>query len=163
MIEPGGKPGDSSAKVRITIQREGAPRRFNEYVHLYSADQTNTPVSSLYLSGQMMGEISLVPEALYWSITDDQKAGGTRPEAMVVRRVAIRSSAGRPVTVTKAVSSIPGVSVEIVETEPGKAFELVARLNDVPTQTVSGTVSVQTSVESQAQIVLPVVVNVFHP
>ncbi len=163
VVEPGDKPGDSTTKVRITVQRDGAPRRFNEYVHIYAADQTNAPVSSLYLSGQMMGEISLIPEALYWSITDDQKVGGTRPEAMVVRRVAIRSSAGRPVTITKAMSSIPGVSVELVETEPGKAFELVARLNEVPTQTVSGTVSVQTSVESQSQIVLPVVVNVFHP
>ncbi len=163
VLEPGGAPEAAAAKIRISIQREGAPRRFNEYVHIYAAEETNTPVSSIYLYGQMMGEVSLTPEALYWSINGTPQPGAERPESMTLRRISIRSAAGQLLAVTKPRSSIKGLSVELVEKETGKAFELIARLDTIPEGTVSGTVSFETSVASQAHIDIPVVVNVFKP
>jgi hypothetical protein len=162
-LEPGAPADAASAKIRISIEREGTPRRFNEYVHIYAAGETNTPVSSIYLYGQMMGEVSLTPEALYWSVNTVPAPGAERPESLVVRRIAIRSAAGQPLVVSKARSSIPGMTVELVEKEPGKAFELVARLDAIPAATVSGVVSFDTSVASQSHLDVPVVVNVFKP
>jgi hypothetical protein len=38
-------------------------------VDIYNSEQTNTPVTSLYLYGHVIGEIALDPEALHWSTT----------------------------------------------------------------------------------------------
>lgn len=160
-IEPGAKADDSTARIRVAIQRDGPPRRFNEYVHIYTAEQTNSPASSLYLYGQVMGEVSLTPEALYWSITDAAKTPTERPEEMVLRRVTIRSANGKTIVVKNPQSTIKGVKVELVPKEAGKVYELVARLDDVPAATVSGNLSFETSVAAQARIEVPFIVNVF--
>ena len=76
-VEPGAKADEATARIRVAIQRDGPPRRFNEFVQIYTAEQTNTPVSSIYVYGQIMGEVSLSPEALYWSVhRRDEYAGG---------------------------------------------------------------------------------------
>ncbi len=72
-VEPMAKGEEAAARIRVTIQREGPPRRFSEFVQLYTDEQTNAPVASIYVYGQIMGEVSLSPEALYWSVTDAAK------------------------------------------------------------------------------------------
>ena len=47
--------------------------------------------------------------------------------------------------------------------EPGKVYELVARLDEVPASSVGGNVSFETSVAAQPRIEVPVIVNVFKP
>jgi hypothetical protein len=162
-VEPGAKADDATARIRVTIQREGPPRRFNEFVHVYTAEQTNTPVSSIYLYGQVMGEVSLSPEALYWSVPDVTNKSAEGAEASVLRRVTIRSADGKAIELKNPQSTIKGVKVELVPKEAGKVYELVARLDDVPASTVSGSVSFETSVTAQPKIEVPVIVNVFKP
>ena len=153
----------AAARIRVTIRRDGSPGRINEYVHLYAAEQTNTPVASLYVYGQIMGEIAVSPEALYWSITDAANAPAERPEALVLRRVTIRSASGKAMTVKNPQSTLKGLKVELVPKEAGKAYELIARLEEMPASTVSGLVSFETSVASQPRIEVPIIVNVFKP
>jgi len=162
-VEPGAKADEATARIRVAIQREGPPRRFNEFVHVYAAEQTNTPVSSIYLYGQIMGEVSLSPEALYWSVTDATNTPAERPEALVTRRVTIRSADGKAIELKNPQSTIKGIKVELVPKEAGKVYELVARLEEVPASTVSGHVSFETSVAAQPKIEVPVIVNVFKP
>jgi hypothetical protein len=162
-VEPSDKPADTSARIRVAVQRDGPPRRFNEFVHVYTADQTNTPVSRIYLYGQIMGEVSLSPEALYWSITGIAKTASDRPEEVVLRRVMIRSADGKALELRNPQSSIKGIKVELVPEESGRVYELVARLDEVPASTVSGTVSFETSVATQPKIEVPVIVNVSKP
>jgi hypothetical protein len=162
-VEPAAKPDDTAARIRITVQRDGSPRRFNEYVHVYTAEQTNTPASSIYLYGQIMGEVSLSPEALYWSVPNTTNTPAARPEAQTTQRVTIRSADGQAIALTNAQSSIKGIKVELVTMEPGKVYELVARLDEVPASSVGGNVSFETSVAAQPRIEVPVIVNVFKP
>jgi len=162
-VEPSAKTEDTTARIRVAIQREGPPRRFNEYVHVYTAEQTNAPASSIYVYGQMMGEVSLSPEALYWSVTDAAKTAEERPEALVTRRVTIRAAEGKAIDLKNLQSTIKGINVELVPKEEGKVYELVARLDEVPASTVSGKVSFETSVAAQPVIEVPVIVNVFKP
>ena len=89
-VEPDAKADDTTARIRVAIQRDGPPRRFNEFIHIFTADQTNSPVSHIYLYGQVMGEVSLSSETLYWSITDAAKTTTDRPEAQATRLVTIR-------------------------------------------------------------------------
>jgi len=162
-VEPGAKADDATARIRITIQREGSPRRFNEFVHVYTAEQTNTPAASIYLYGQIMGEVSLSPEALYWSVSGATNTPAERPEAQITQRVTIRSATGKAIELKNPQSSIKGMKVELVPKEAGKVYELVARLDEVPASTVSGNVSFETSVAAQPRIEVPVIVNVFKP
>jgi hypothetical protein len=162
-VEPGAKADAATARIRVAIHREGPPRRFNEFVQIYTAEQTNTPVSSIYVYGQIMGEVSLSPEALYWSITDAAKPAAERPEAQITQRVTIRSADDKAIELKNPQSTIKGIKVELVPKEAGKVYELVARLEEVPASTVSGKVSFETSVAAQPKIEVPVIINVFKP
>jgi len=157
-LEPAGPGNETNAHIRVAVKRDGSPRRFNEYVRVYTADQSNSPSSSLYLYGEVMGEVSLTPEALYWSIT---AAANSAPP--ITQHVVIRSASGQPIELKNPQSTIKGIKVELVPKEDGKAYELIARLDDVPATTVSGNVSFETSVAAQPRIELPVIVNVFKP
>jgi len=162
-VEGSQKTNDATARIRVTVHRDGPPRHFNEFVHIYTDDQTNAPASSLGLYGHILGEVSLSPEALYWSITGAAKLNDERPEAQVLRRVTIRSTEGRAIELRNPQSSVKGLNVELVPKEAGKVYELVARLDVVPASTVSGNVSFETSVAAQPRIEVPVIVNVFNP
>ena len=162
-VEPDAKANETNARIRVVIQRDGPPRRFNEYVQVYAAEPTNTPVSSIYLYGQIMGEVSLSPEALYWSITGATNAAAEHPESAVQRRVTICSASGQAIEVKNPQSTIKGIKVELVAKEAGKVYELVARLDEAPASTVSGNVSFETSVAAQPRIEVPVIINVFKP
>jgi Protein of unknown function (DUF1573) len=153
----------AAARIHIAIKRDGSPRRFNEYVHVYAGDKTNAPVSSVFLYGEVMGEVSLSPEALYWSIVGTAKSPAVVAAEAAVRRVTIRSASGQTLELKNPQTTLKGLKVELVPKEPGKVYELIARLDDVPAKTVSGNVSFETSVPSQARIELPVIVNVFNP
>jgi hypothetical protein len=162
-VEPDAKADDTTARIRVTLQRDGSPRRFNEFVQIYTADQTNTPVSNIYLYGQIMGEVSLSPEALYWNITDTTNPPAERPESQITQRVTIRSTSAQVIELKNPQSSIKGIKVELVPKEAGKVYELVARLDEMPPTTVSGNVSFETSVAAQSRIEVPVIVHVFKP
>jgi hypothetical protein len=153
----------TSTRIHVGIQRNGSPRRFNEYVHVYTSEQSNAPSASLYIYGEISGEVSLSPEALYWSITDAAKTAAERPAALMTQKVAIRSADGQPLELKNLQSSIKGINVQLVPQGGGTVYELIARLDDVPASTISGKVSFDTSVPAQPRIELPVIVNVFKP
>lgn len=162
-VLPADGTGETNARIRVAIKREGLPRRFNEYVHIHAADQTNGPVASVFLYGEVAGEVSLNPEALYWSITGAAKTGTEPAPAPITQRVVIRSASGQPIELKNPQSTIKGINLQLVPTTPGQAYELIARLDDVPPSTVSGRVSFETSVAAQPRIELPVIINVFKP
>lgn len=161
-VEPGATGDEPTARIRVSIRREGPPRHFNEYIHVYAAEPKDVPVASIHVYGHLQGEVSLSPEALYWSITDPAKPAAERA-AELPQRVTVRSADGRAMELKNAQSTIKGLSVELVPREAGKVYELVARLDQVPASTVSGSVSFETSVASQPRIEVPVIVNVFKP
>ena len=162
-VEPGVKADEATARIRVTLRREGPPRRFNEYVHIYAADETNKPVSSIYVYGQIMGEVLVSPEALYWSVSPATNSPTDRPEALLLRRVTIRPADGKAIKLKNPHSTIKGLTVEVVTKKAGQLYELVARLDEVPASTVSGMVSFETSVPTQSRVEVPVIVHVSKP
>ena len=160
-METEAKEDSSKARVRVGIKRDGPPRRFNESIQVYSADKTNGPVTTIFLYGQVLGEVTLSPEVLYWSLTGAAQKAAERPEGMITRRLTVQSANGKPLELKNPQSTIKGIQLDLVTKDAGKVYELVAKLNDLPAETVSGTVSFETSVASQARIEVPVIVNVF--
>jgi hypothetical protein len=159
-VEPSAAADETTARIHIEIQRDGSPRHFNESIQVYTAAQTNIPISTIYLYGEVMGEISANPESLYWSVTDPLPKATDRPEALVRRLVTITSANGKPFELKNPQSTIPGIHVELVKKEAGKSYDLVAKLDELPSQTVAGNLSFDTSVASQSRMEVPVIVNI---
>lgn len=147
------------ARLQIEVARNGAPRRFSEYLHVYATERTNTPATTIYLFGQFAGEVSLSPEAFYWSVTDPAKFG---PEARV-KRMIIRAQTDKVLELKNPQSTLPGVKLELRTKEPGKVYELAATVEEVPAATASGTVSFETSATQQGKIDVSAIINVYKP
>ena len=162
-LEPVAPASESAARIRIVVRRDGPPRRFNEYVQIYAQGETNAPASSLYVYGQMLGELSVSPEALYWNVNAQGNSATGTAEASNIRRLAVRSSGGEAMQLSNLKSTIQGLKVELVPKESGKAYELVARLDEVPAASVAGSITFDTSVKSQPRMEVPVIVNVTKP
>ena len=72
----------------------------------------------------------------------------------------IRSSSGNGFELTNPHSTIKGVTVELNSLENGKAYEVVARLVNVPAQSLIGSISFETSVASDPKVQIPVSIRV---
>jgi len=161
-IDPSAKPEDSSVKVRLEIAPDGLPRHFYENVQVYTTE-TNIPITTLWVQGQLRGDLAMTPEVLYWNINDPDKAKAEHPEAMVTRRVTIKSSSGKTFEVKNAQSSVKGMQLEVVPKEPGKVYELVAKVDDIPEKSISGNISFETTLPTEPKLELPMTIGVFKP
>lgn len=150
----------TNALIRVEIRREGPLGRFNEFLHVYGVEQSNAPVATIYIYGQLLGQVLVSPETLYWSVSPIGTNQTARPESVTTRRMTIRSADGKKIEVKNPQSTIAGITFELVTKDPGKEYELVAKLGDVPKTTVSGNVSFETSVAAQPKIEVPIIVNV---
>jgi hypothetical protein len=162
-LEPSDKANQSIARILVAVKREGTPRRFNEYVHIYTDEETNVPAANISVYGHIAGEVSLSLEALYWSISGVASAPQQNQEAQTVRKITIRSASGKAFEIKNAKSTIKGINVEVAAKEAGQVYELIARLDEIPSATISGNVTFDTSVADQSTIEIPVIVNVFKP
>lgn len=160
-LDSAAKTNASTARILVDVEPDGPPRQFNEYVHVFAAGQTNGPASVLYVYGKVTGDLVANPEALYWSISGEGQAATDRPESQAMRRVTIRSAKGQGFELKNLQCSLSNLEVKLESKEPGKGYELVANLKELPAQTVNGKVSVETSVAAQPKIELPVVINVY--
>jgi Protein of unknown function (DUF1573) len=157
-IEPG--ENDQSAKLVVEVTGKGASRRFGDQVKLFM-DGAEQPTVAIYVIGQLMGDVNLTPEALYWGVTDPEHWPGSYPESMTTRRVTITSGqTNKPLEIQNPTSSLKGLSLELVPQEKGKTYTLVAKLTEAPKESTRGTISFDTNIPSQPKIVVPVTVNV---
>ena len=154
-VEPADPTNGTSARLQVTVQRNVPPCRFVESVNVFTADHSNSPASSFPLYGEILGEVSLAPAALYWSITDATKT------VAPAQHVAIRSASGRPIEIKNLQTTLNGLKVSLVAKADHTAYDLVAQLAEVPTNSIRGTVTFETSAADQPRIEVPVVVNVY--
>lgn len=161
-LEPAGKE-KAKANIRVDVRADGPPRRFSEYVHIYDVDRTNAPVTMIYVYGQVLGDLSLAPEAMYWNITEPAKVKSEPLEAVVTRRVTVRAVDGKPFALKNPRSTLADLKVELTPKEGGAAYELVATLGSAPAQSLAGNVTFDTSVATQPRVEVPFIINVAKP
>ena len=126
-------------------------------------DDAEQPTATIYVIGQLMGDVNVTPEALYWGVTDPEHWPGSFPETMTTRRVNITSGQSeKPLEIKNVTSSLKELSLELVPQEKGKTYTLVAKLTEAPKESTRGTISFDTNIPSQPKIVVPVMVNVLR-
>jgi hypothetical protein len=157
-IEPG--ENDQTAKVVVEVTGKGASRRFGDQVKLFM-DDAGQPTATIYVNGQLMGDVNVTPEALYWGVTDPEHWPDSNTVTVTTRRVNITSGQSeKPLEIKNVTSSLKELSLELVPQEKGKTYTLVAKLTEAPKESTRGTISFDTNIPSQPKIVVPVMVNV---
>jgi hypothetical protein len=159
-VEPVEGSTNQSAKLTITIEGEGRPRILNDNVKVFIEGVT-PPVATVMIVGQLLGDVSVSPEQLYWPITDPSKVPPANVEAQSIRRVAVAST--RPeqcLEIKNLSSSLKDLSVEVVTVQTCKTFSVVAKFAETPKESERGTISFETNTPTQPKITIPVTITV---
>lgn len=148
------------ARISIDLKPDGPLGQFYEAVRVFAED-TNKPIATISFSGRLLGDIALSQPTLYWTINDPDALKKEGAEALNTKRLTATSTVpGKAFELHNPTSSIKEISVELVPKEDGKWYEIVAKLNDVPKQTMSGTISIESNLASQPRLDVPVTIRV---
>jgi hypothetical protein len=154
------KPEDSSAQINVMVHRpSGPPAPINATIQLWSS-QSPTALQSLSLTGEILGELAANPRYLYWVIPDFGKDKSAYPEDALTRKIELKSVLGHEVELKKVTSTVKGLSTKVVPKVPGKAFDLILRFEQLPTEFSNGKVTIETSLASLPRIELPMTIAV---
>ena len=135
-------------------------RNFYEQVRLF-ADASQQPSVSIPVSGRVVGELSVTPEGLFWGITNPKDFPGPNPVLMTTRKVMVEATGpDKTVQIKNATCSLKDVTIEVVEKEKGKKYELIAKLNEAPKDSEAGAITFETNLASQPKVTVPVTINV---
>jgi hypothetical protein len=153
-------PSDQTARIVVNLKAEGAPRRVGDWVHVH-ADNPDKPAFSVFANLRVTGDVVWDPDALVWAINDPELVRKQRQEAMITRRLSLTAAVAEPaLQVSNLKTTLPGVDLEVVPAESGKPMAIVAKLNEVPPQTITGTLTFETNLPKQPKVEVPVIVSV---
>ena len=159
-IEVGGETNNPSAKIAVQVKATGALRQFTEGLRVYAED-TNAPAIRLSISGRVVGELTVMPESLLWSITDPENWPGARPIAVTMRRVIISTAqTGQPFEVSKLTCNLPDLDLELQTVETGRTYAVVTKLPKAPGVTKQGMIKFETNLPKYPEVQIPVVIQV---
>jgi len=154
------KPEDSSAQINVTVHRpSGPPAPINATIQLWSS-QVTQPLQSLPVTGEILGELAANPRSLYWVIPDFGKDKAAYPDEALTRKIELKSVLGHEVELKNVTSTVKGLSTKVVPKVPGKAFDLILKFEQLPTEFSNGKVTIETSLASLPKIEVPMTVAV---
>jgi uncharacterized protein DUF1573 len=151
--------GDAqSAKLTITVTGEGTPRRLSDQVKVF-LDGITQPAATVTVFGQVLGDVTISPEQLYWPVTS-QASSNSLP-VPPPRRITVTSTrADQPLEIKNIATSLTNMTVQIVTIEAGKTYAVVAQLASTPTTSERGTISFDTNTPIQPKVTIPVTITV---
>lgn len=162
-IEPVAESNGKSVRMHAEFKAAGSPRRFNESINLFTKDTAiNQPIASVYLSGRVTGEIVVTPERLFWGVNDPANWPGPRGATMAKRSVRISRSTpanGQPLEIKSAKTNLENIKISITPKEEGKLYEIEMTLEKAPTETIKGTLTIETNIESTPKLEVPIDIN----
>jgi VCBS repeat-containing protein len=162
-IEMVGETNNPSAQIVVEVKATSPPRFFSEGLRVY-AENTNTPAMHLSVSGRVVGELTVTPETLLWSITDPEDWPGSRPIAVTTRRVIVSAAqTGKTLEVSNLTCSLPDLNLELQTVETGMTYAVVAKLPKAPAETKQGTIRFATNLPKYTEVQVPFVIQVLPP
>lgn len=159
-VEPVDDAEGNKAVLLIKVAADSQPGTFSGSVFVF-VDDSKQPSVTIPVNGQVQGEVSVTPERLFWVITDPKNFPGEDPPLMTTRKILIEATApDKPLEIKNAMSTIKGLSLEVVTKVPGTKFELVAKLSAPPKESESGVITFETNATTQPTVTVPVTINV---
>jgi hypothetical protein len=162
-FDPSFKPQDNTnmARINVTVRRPSdPPSLINATVQLWNSNLTARPMQTVFVAGEILGELAAVPPRLYWVIPDFGPSKTNYPAESLTRTIQLKSVLGRAVELKNPTSNIKGMSVQIVPKDAGKLFDLVVKFDELPQEFVNGKVTVETSLASLPKLEVPMTISV---
>ncbi len=155
--------GTSNAvEVRVEVVADGTPRRFNDVINVLG-EAGGRPLLTIPVGGRIVGDVVIQPPSLVWGIPDPENFPGPQGAAAATRYVSVSpGTIDQRLVLSNLTSSIPEVKVTIAPSEDGKAFKITAVIDKVPKETVNGTIRLETNLQRQPVVEIPVAINVFR-
>jgi hypothetical protein len=149
------------ARILIQMTASAPPRRFGETIRVFTNDESlPQPSFSIPVNGRVLGDVSVSPEVLFWGIADARNWANMN-ERVTTRTVRVVSlTDGAKLELDTPEVSLESLTVEVVAVEEGKRYDVVARLLEPPARSVQGTIKIQTNLDSQPTLIIPVRINV---
>ncbi len=158
-VEPLADYAGTAARVWVEITGQGDLRRVSENVVLVGEEAAQ--IALISVTGRVVGDITVAPESIFWGISDPASWPGAFPDLMTKRRLrVVLTQPGKPLELSNPTTTLPDLQLSVATVETGKVFEVIAQLTNAPKETVRGTITFDTNIPSQPQIVVPVLINV---
>jgi len=153
---------EKAGLINVTVKRSPqVPPHFTGMMKLWNSKFGTVPVRTITVIGELEGELAASPRGVYWVIADQGNDLKAYPVTALSKSVQLKSVLGHDVEIKNAKCNIKGTSVQVVAKEPGKVFDLVLKLDEVPHGFVTGKVTLETSLASLPQMEVPVTISVF--
>jgi hypothetical protein len=156
-IEPVEGSNDQSAKVVVEFASAGTPRQFSENIKV-SLEGIAQPVSTIAVTGRLLGDVIVDPPMLYWPIAD---TSATNSVPLPAREIKLSST--RPdlkLEIKNLTTNLKDLNLDLVTVDAGKTYKLVAKFGSMPKQSAQGTITLETNTASQPKITIPVTLTV---
>jgi hypothetical protein len=148
---------DQSAKLTVSVAGEGTPVRLSGQLKIFLEGITQ-PAGAVSVMGQLLGDVTVSPEQLYWPVTGSSSNNTAVPPP---RRITVASTrADQPLQISNISTSLTNLTVQLVTVEAGKSYAVVAQLANTPTVSQRGTISFETNASTQKTITIPVQITV---
>ena len=90
----------------------------------------------------------------------DRAGQAAYPEEALTRKIELKSVLGHEVELKNVTSTVKGLSTKVVPKVPGKAFDLILKFEELPTEFSNGKVTIETSLASSPRIEVPMTIAV---
>ncbi len=159
-VQPTEPPDDKAARLIVTMKAEGGPRRAGDWVRVFT-ENSDKPAFQVWSNVRIIGDVVWTPDAVVWNINDPAQARLQKQDWMLTRRLSVTSGiAGQTLEVTNPTTDLKGVELQVVPTEKGKTYAIVAKLSEIPDQTTSGKLTFETNFGTQKKVEIPMIVSV---
>jgi uncharacterized protein DUF1573 len=159
LVMPDGAAG-SEADIRIEATSDGQPGAFTYMVRAFT-DNPTTPAIQIPVSGRLIGDIGVTPEAVYWGIADPEHWPGPAAEIQTTRKIRVVSGKSNVALEVKNVStSLTNLAVSLEPVQTGKVYQVVAKLAEAPKASMTGEITFDTNIPSQPKVKVPVTISV---
>jgi hypothetical protein len=153
---------EKTGLLNVTVKRSPqVPPHFTGTLKLWNSKLGTVPVRTITVIGELEGELAASPSGVYWVLSDQGSDLKAYPAAALSKSVQLKSILGHDVEIKNAKCTIKGTRVQVVTKEPGKVFDLVLKLDEIPHGFVTGKVTLETSLASLPQMEVPVTISVF--
>jgi len=152
----------NTVTVRVEVAADGAARRFNNVVNVYGTE-TNRPLFMIPVSGRIVGDIVLQPQQLVWGIPDPENWPGPQGPTAAQRRIVVSpGTSDQKLEISNISCTVPELKVTLTPAADGKTFEVLAVIDKVPKESVSGVIKFETNIPRQPTVEIPLTINVFR-
>lgn len=153
---------DKAAEIHVHARMGDGFGTFNEQIQGIG-DSTGQPLFTVVVFGQQLADVMVVPERLFWAVSDVQRLPASRLDQVLTRNFQVTGTvSNQNLEVTAVRTDVKGLELQVVTIEPQQKYQIIAKFQAMPTESARGTITVETNLASVPRIDVPAQVTVIR-